>query len=64
MSSSPTTLGTREGYLNEVFTWWHRIPKHMNFLKHFWVGDEGELKAIAKLGSLVLSFQLCMSFTI
>ncbi|XP_065873038.1 UDP-glucuronate:xylan alpha-glucuronosyltransferase 1 isoform X2 [Euphorbia lathyris] len=36
--------GGDQGYLNEVFTWWHRIPKHMNFLKHFWVGDEEEVK--------------------
>ncbi|KAG2663202.1 hypothetical protein I3760_16G017000 [Carya illinoinensis] len=32
--------GGDQGYLNEIFTWWHRIPKHMNFLKHFWEGDE------------------------
>ncbi|KAL1221584.1 UDP-glucuronate:xylan alpha-glucuronosyltransferase 1 [Cardamine amara subsp. amara] len=36
--------GGDQGYLNEVFTWWHRIPKHMNFLKHFWVGDEDDVK--------------------
>ncbi|CAM8918951.1 unnamed protein product [Rhodiola kirilowii] len=31
--------GGDQGYLNEIYTWWHRIPKHMNFLKHFWIGD-------------------------
>lgn len=36
--------GGDQGYLNEIFTWWHRIPKHMNFLKHFWDGDEEEKK--------------------
>ncbi|KAF5204196.1 UDP-glucuronate:xylan alpha-glucuronosyltransferase [Thalictrum thalictroides] len=36
--------GGDQGYLNEIFTWWHRIPKHMNFLKHFWEGDEEEKK--------------------
>lgn len=36
--------GGDQGYLNEIFTWWHRIPKHMNFLKHFWIGDEPEIK--------------------
>lgn len=36
--------GGDQGYLNEIFTWWHRIPKHMNFLKHFWVGDEEAVK--------------------
>ncbi|PON72485.1 UDP-glucuronate:xylan alpha-glucuronosyltransferase [Parasponia andersonii] len=37
--------GGDQGYLNEVFTWWHRIPKHMNFLKNFWIGDDEEVKA-------------------
>ncbi|KAJ8618865.1 hypothetical protein MRB53_015051 [Persea americana] len=36
--------GGDQGYLNEIFTRWHRIPKHMNFLKHFWIGDEEEKK--------------------
>ncbi|XP_022773333.1 putative UDP-glucuronate:xylan alpha-glucuronosyltransferase 3 isoform X2 [Durio zibethinus] len=36
--------GGDQGYLNEIFTWWHRIPRHMNFLKHFWEGDEEEKK--------------------
>ncbi|RAL45708.1 hypothetical protein DM860_009572 [Cuscuta australis] len=36
--------GGDQGYLNEIFTWWHRIPKHMNFLKHYWEGDEVEKK--------------------
>ncbi|XP_020588059.1 UDP-glucuronate:xylan alpha-glucuronosyltransferase 1-like [Phalaenopsis equestris] len=38
--------GGDQGYLNEIFTWWHRIPRHMNFLKHFWIGDEEEKKAM------------------
>ncbi|KAG6517245.1 UDP-glucuronate:xylan alpha-glucuronosyltransferase 1-like [Zingiber officinale] len=37
--------GGDQGYLNEIFTWWHRIPRQMNFLKHFWVGDEEGIKA-------------------
>ncbi|CAO2831057.1 unnamed protein product [Amaranthus hypochondriacus] len=36
--------GGDQGYLNEIFTWWHRIPRHMNFLKHFWIGDEDDKK--------------------
>lgn len=36
--------GGDQGYLNEIFTWWHRIPKHLNFLKHFWEGDEEDIK--------------------
>ncbi|XP_024529174.1 UDP-glucuronate:xylan alpha-glucuronosyltransferase 1 [Selaginella moellendorffii] len=27
--------GGDQGYLNEIFTWWHRLPRSMNFLKHF-----------------------------
>ncbi|RRT47178.1 hypothetical protein B296_00036720 [Ensete ventricosum] len=37
--------GGDQGYLNEIFTWWHRIPRQMNFLKHFWEGDTEEVKA-------------------
>ncbi|XP_072991031.1 putative UDP-glucuronate:xylan alpha-glucuronosyltransferase 3 isoform X1 [Typha latifolia] len=37
--------GGDQGYLNEIFTWWHRIPRHMNFLKHFWEGDTESMKA-------------------
>ncbi|KAG9142250.1 hypothetical protein Leryth_007695 [Lithospermum erythrorhizon] len=36
--------GGDQGYLNEIFTWWHRIPKHMNFLKNFWIGDDEAVK--------------------
>ncbi|RRT82988.1 hypothetical protein B296_00016065 [Ensete ventricosum] len=31
--------GGDQGYLNEIFIWWHRVPKSMNYLKHFWAGD-------------------------
>ncbi|KAI8535738.1 hypothetical protein RHMOL_Rhmol10G0197000 [Rhododendron molle] len=37
--------GGDQGYLNEIFTWWHRIPRHMNFLKNFWSGDDEAVKA-------------------
>ena len=36
--------GGDQGYLNAIFTWWHRIPRRMNFLKHFWAGDDEEKK--------------------
>ncbi|PWA78862.1 Glycosyl transferase, family 8 [Artemisia annua] len=32
------------GFLNEIFTWWHRLPKQVNFLKFFWSGDNKENK--------------------
>ncbi|RVW40522.1 UDP-glucuronate:xylan alpha-glucuronosyltransferase 2 [Vitis vinifera] len=28
--------GGDQGFLNEVFVWWHRFPKRVNFLKNFW----------------------------
>lgn len=36
--------GGDQGYLNEVFTWWHRIPRRMNYLKHFWSNDTEEFE--------------------
>ncbi|GAB2279108.1 UDP-glucuronate:xylan alpha-glucuronosyltransferase 1 [Dionaea muscipula] len=36
--------GGDQGYLNEIFTWWHRIPGKMNFLKHFWEGDAEDVR--------------------
>lgn len=32
--------GGDQGFLNEVFTWWHRWPKRLNFLKIYEEGDE------------------------
>uniref|UniRef100_A0A0D9VH26 Hexosyltransferase n=1 Tax=Leersia perrieri TaxID=77586 RepID=A0A0D9VH26_9ORYZ len=31
--------GGDQGYLNEVFSWWHRLPSRANFMKHFWEED-------------------------
>ncbi|XP_062223090.1 UDP-glucuronate:xylan alpha-glucuronosyltransferase 1-like [Phragmites australis] len=39
--------GGDQGYLNEVFSWWHRLPSHANYMKHFWEGDTEE-RAAAK----------------
>lgn len=39
--------GGDQGYLNEVFSWWHRLPSHANYMKHFWEGDTAE-RAAAK----------------
>ncbi|EPS60482.1 hypothetical protein M569_14321, partial [Genlisea aurea] len=36
--------GGDQGYLNEIFTWWHRIPRRVNFLTHFWIGDDSRAK--------------------
>ncbi|KAL6844267.1 hypothetical protein ACP4OV_025940 [Aristida adscensionis] len=54
--------GGDQGYLNEVFTWWHRLPRRSNLLKHAWdeesraaqarllLGEEGEVDAVHYLG--------------
>ena len=28
--------GGDQGFLNEMFVWWHRVPRRVNFLKNFW----------------------------
>lgn len=34
--------GGDQGFLNEVFVWWHRLPRRYNFLKNFWSNDSAE----------------------
>ncbi|XP_038703530.1 UDP-glucuronate:xylan alpha-glucuronosyltransferase 2-like isoform X1 [Tripterygium wilfordii] len=34
--------GGDQGFLNEVFVWWHRLPRRMNFLKNFWANTSAE----------------------
>lgn len=29
-------------YLNEIFVWWHRLPRRVNFLKNFWSNTTNE----------------------
>lgn len=42
--------GGDQGYLNEVFTWWHRVPRYMNFLKHIWdINDKNEMEMKTRL---------------
>ncbi|KAH7846189.1 hypothetical protein Vadar_010905 [Vaccinium darrowii] len=31
--------GGDQGFLNEMFTWWHRLPSRVNYLKYFKRGD-------------------------
>ncbi|CAH8325971.1 unnamed protein product [Eruca vesicaria subsp. sativa] len=35
--------GGDQGYLNEIFIFWHHVPKHMNFLKQFQEGDKPKI---------------------
>ncbi|KAJ1286274.1 hypothetical protein BS78_03G340700 [Paspalum vaginatum] len=39
--------GGDQGYLNEVFTWWHRLPRRVNLLKYAWA--EGDRAALARM---------------
>ncbi|KAK4481506.1 hypothetical protein RD792_012406, partial [Penstemon davidsonii] len=34
--------GGDQGFLNEVFPWWHRLPRRVNFLKNFWSNSSNE----------------------
>lgn len=34
--------GGDQGFLNEVFVWWHRLPRRVNFLKNFWANTTAE----------------------
>ncbi|KAH7849254.1 hypothetical protein Vadar_015286 [Vaccinium darrowii] len=34
--------GGDQGFLNEVFVWWHRLPRRVNYLKNFWANTSGE----------------------
>lgn len=38
--------GGDQGFLNEVFVWWHRLPRRVNFLKNFW--SNGSVEAGVK----------------
>ncbi|XP_059283331.1 UDP-glucuronate:xylan alpha-glucuronosyltransferase 2-like [Lycium ferocissimum] len=35
--------GGDQGFLNEVFVWWHRLPRRVNFLKNFWSNSSNEV---------------------
>ncbi|XP_024319141.1 UDP-glucuronate:xylan alpha-glucuronosyltransferase 2 isoform X2 [Brachypodium distachyon] len=34
--------GGDQGFLNEVFVWWHRLPRRVNYLKNFWANTTQE----------------------
>ncbi|CAN6466669.1 unnamed protein product [Victoria cruziana] len=36
--------GGDQGFLNEVFTWWHRLPRRINYLKNRWSTGTMEVK--------------------
>ncbi|XP_052200884.1 UDP-glucuronate:xylan alpha-glucuronosyltransferase 2 isoform X2 [Diospyros lotus] len=35
--------GGDQGFLNEIFVWWHRLPRRVNFLKNFWSNSSVEV---------------------
>ncbi|XP_024392627.1 uncharacterized protein [Physcomitrium patens] len=36
MEKSESEIGGDWDFFNRIFPWWHRIPRHMNYLKYFW----------------------------
>ncbi|AES59449.1 UDP-glucuronate:xylan alpha-glucuronosyltransferase 2 isoform X2 [Medicago truncatula] len=34
--------GGDQGFLNEIFVWWHRLPRRVNYLKNFWANTTVE----------------------
>ncbi|XP_062158262.1 UDP-glucuronate:xylan alpha-glucuronosyltransferase 2 isoform X2 [Alnus glutinosa] len=36
--------GGDQGFLNEIFVWWHRFPRRVNFLKNFWANTTLEMR--------------------
>nr|CAD1822553.1 unnamed protein product [Ananas comosus var. bracteatus] len=36
--------GGDQGFLNEIFVWWHRLPRRVNFLKNFWSNTTAETR--------------------
>lgn len=45
--------GGDQGFLNGVFTWWHRLPRGVNSFKHF---DKGDATRGVKSGAHALHF--------
>lgn len=41
--------GGDQGYLNEMFTWWHRLPSTLNWLKVFPGGSIGKAGEVPKV---------------
>ncbi|PON43935.1 Glycosyl transferase [Trema orientale] len=40
--------GGDQGFLNEVFTWWHRLPKRINYLKIFRSKGDGSGREVGE----------------
>ncbi|KAF5206796.1 UDP-glucuronate:xylan alpha-glucuronosyltransferase [Thalictrum thalictroides] len=36
--------GGGQGFLNEVFVWWHRLPRRVNYLNNFWANTTLETR--------------------
>ncbi|XP_074558512.1 UDP-glucuronate:xylan alpha-glucuronosyltransferase 2-like [Curcuma longa] len=41
--------GGDQGFLNEAFVWWHRLPRRVNFLKNIWSNTTAEARAKNRL---------------
>lgn len=36
-------ISNDQEFFNRMFPWWHRIPRHMNYLKYFWTRQANEV---------------------
>ncbi|CAI5465189.1 unnamed protein product [Closterium sp. Yama58-4] len=43
--------GGDQGFLNNVFTWWHRVPDSVNILKPVWTSDPVKKQALVYMKS-------------
>ena len=46
-------------FLNRVFPWWHRIPKHMNSLKYFWTRQSEDVDHMNRLDFICVGCKPC-----
>ncbi|KAG0591973.1 hypothetical protein KC19_1G215400 [Ceratodon purpureus] len=51
MEKVASQIGGDWDFLNRMFPWWHRIPRHMNYLKYFWTRQNNEDQDMNRLFS-------------
>lgn len=49
MESTASQVSGDWDFFNRIFPWWHRIPRHMNYLKYFWTRQNNEGDYMNKL---------------
>lgn len=48
IEKNASQIGGDWDFLNRMFPWWHRIPRHMNYLKYFWTRQDNEVDYMNK----------------